>query len=113
MKVPLDEELSSTVVIREGGKQRKVSKRQVIVMRQVNKAAAGDPKATEMVFKSEGVLQRAGGSTAGINNPETVDEGQDEINANLLKEFARMVLESPEAWRSNPDAEEGGVDDES
>ena len=109
-KTLLAEELSSTVTIREGGKPRKVSKRQLMVKRLVNKAAAGDPKAIEMVFKYEGVLQQAGGRTAGINNPETVDQGQDEINGDIVKEFARMVLELPEAWRSTPGAE-GGEDD--
>jgi hypothetical protein len=109
-KTLLAEELSSKVTIREGGKQRKVSKRQLMVKRLANKAAAGDPKAIEMIFKYEGVLQQAADGTAGINNPETVDQGQDEINADLLKEFARMVLESPEAWRSKP-AAEGGVSD--
>ena len=98
-KTLLAEELSSKVVITEGGKSKKVSKRQLMVKRLANKAAAGDPKAIEMIFKYEGVLQQAAGGTAGINNPETVDQGQDEINADLLKEFARMVLESPEAWR--------------
>jgi hypothetical protein len=45
-----------------------------------------------------------------INNPEAVDQGQDQINGDIVKEFARMVLESPEAWRSAPGAE-GGEDD--
>ena len=98
------------MTIREGGKSKKVSKRQLMVKRLANKAAEGDPKAIEMIFKYEGVLQQAAGGTAGLNNPETVDQGQDQINGDLVKEFARMVLESPEAWRSNPGAE-GGEDD--
>ena len=109
-KTLLAEELSSTVTIREGGKSKKVSKRQLMVKRLANKAAEGDPKAIEMIFKYEGVLQQAAGGAAGLNNPETVDQGQDQINGEIVKEFARMVLESPEVWRSTPGAE-GGEDD--
>lgn len=44
------EELASSVSIMEEGRARRVSKREVVAKQLVNKAAAGDPKATALLL---------------------------------------------------------------
>src|ERR1700687_1673760 len=46
----LDKELRTKIEVTENGKRKKISKRDAIVKQTVNKAAAGDPKATVIVL---------------------------------------------------------------
>jgi hypothetical protein len=45
-----DQELNATIPVTENGKRRKISKREAIVKQTVNKAAAGDQKATTTIL---------------------------------------------------------------
>ena len=46
----IDRELNTCVEVTENGKRRRMSKREAIVKQTVNKAAAGDPKATTILL---------------------------------------------------------------
>ena len=50
----LDEELNSLITITEGRKRRRLSKRRVAVRQYINKAASGNIKAVDMLFKLRG-----------------------------------------------------------
>jgi hypothetical protein len=58
LKTDLREELAETILIREGGRQRRISKQQAVVKTVVAKAAKGDMKATAILV---GLVQRAFG----------------------------------------------------
>jgi hypothetical protein len=90
-----DQELSATVPIREGGRSRKISKREVIVKRQINKAMEGDPKSTELIMKVEGVIHRGGRGPAGSGDAGPVDPRQEEIEREIAAEFLAMAGEAP------------------
>ncbi|MGH9615100.1 MAG: DUF5681 domain-containing protein [Acidobacteriaceae bacterium] len=47
-----ERELNSRITINEGGKPRKITKRDAIVKQQTNKAIQGDAKATALVMKT-------------------------------------------------------------
>lgn len=47
-----ERELNSRITIHEGGKPRKITKRDAIAKQQTNKAIQGDPKATALVMKA-------------------------------------------------------------
>jgi hypothetical protein len=47
-----EQELNRRITINEGGKPRKMTKRDAIVKQQTNKAIQGDPKATALVMKA-------------------------------------------------------------
>jgi hypothetical protein len=55
----LAQELNDKMPITENGRSRKVSKREVIAKQWVNKAAGGDLKAGQAVFKGTGELDEA------------------------------------------------------
>ncbi len=44
-------EVNAQITVNEGGKWRKITKRQAIAKQQTNKAVNGDPKATALVMK--------------------------------------------------------------
>lgn len=46
----IDRELNTRIEVTENGKRRRISKREAVVKQTVNKAAAGDPKATTILF---------------------------------------------------------------
>lgn len=96
MKTLFDTELSSTVSIREGGRTRQASKRQIIVKRTVNKAAEGDAKATEVILRIEGIAQRQGRALAGDGEPGLVDPRQAEIDREIVEAHFKMAREAPE-----------------
>ena len=102
-----DQELSATVPIREGGRSRKISKREVIVKRQINKAMEGDPKSTELIMKVEGVIHRGGRGPAGSGDAGPVDPRQEEIEREIAAEFLAMAGEAPrEGKQLNTDGED-------
>jgi hypothetical protein len=51
-------ELEAPVEVRENGRVRKISKRQVIIKQMVNKAAAGNQRATELLLLKMALLHR-------------------------------------------------------
>jgi uncharacterized protein DUF5681 len=55
--VAIDQELGATVIVTENGRRRKLSKREVIAKRVVNRAAEGDLKAVPLLMQTEVRLQ--------------------------------------------------------
>lgn len=43
-------ELDQTIVIQEGGREKRITKREAIVKQQVNRAIKGDPKASQFIL---------------------------------------------------------------
>jgi hypothetical protein len=46
----IEEELRASIVVTENGKRKRISKQRAIVKQTVNRAAAGDPKATSILL---------------------------------------------------------------
>jgi hypothetical protein len=90
----LDKELSSTVPIREGGRSKKMSKREVIVKRQVNKAMEGDPKSTDLIMKAEGLIQRGARGPAGSDAPTPPDSSSREEDQEIIQDFIEKLREA-------------------
>ncbi|MGE0674230.1 MAG: DUF5681 domain-containing protein [Methylibium sp.] len=57
----LDAALNATVIVNEGGKRRRRSKKNVALQQLANKAAGGDHKSLAMVIKQLQALERAAG----------------------------------------------------
>lgn len=101
-----DKELSATVAVTEGGKRRKLSKRQVIVKRLIQKAIEGDHRATQTLLKHLETATTANGAAAELNQSNVLDPGDDAI----LATFEKIILEgakedAPETSSSTPDEE--------
>jgi Family of unknown function (DUF5681) len=62
----LDEELNSLITITEGRKRRRLSKRRVAVRQYINKAASGNIKAVDMLFKLRGSQKSDQGDNLGV-----------------------------------------------
>ena len=81
--------LNEKVAIKENGQRRQVPKREIIIKQQVNKAAAGDPKATSIVLgwihqvEARGIAAAAqeGGTSSNFSECENL------IIAGLSKRF--------------------------
>jgi hypothetical protein len=67
----IEKELSTTIVVVENGKQKRITKRRAIVKQQVNKAASGDLKSAELLLK---------------NSKQNRSEQQDNVK-DLVEEF--------------------------
>ena len=77
LKTDLREELAESIVIREGGRQRRISKQQAIIKTLVAKAAKGDMKATAILV---GLVQRAFGlDEATGDEPEPLNAEEQEL----------------------------------
>ncbi|MGE0566295.1 MAG: DUF5681 domain-containing protein [Vicinamibacterales bacterium] len=61
LKTNVIEELRKTVSIREGSKERRVSKVEAIAIRLVNRALNNDPKAIEAILKIDERVEKEGG----------------------------------------------------
>src|SRR5262249_43496961 len=105
-----EEELSSQVSFRENGKARKATKRQIIAKRTVNKAVEGDPKATDVILKFEGLLQPGGRGSGAIGDPTAADPQQEEIDREMIKLFPDMARQAPAGGQHSP--RDGGSHDD-
>lgn len=81
----LDDELDQKVPVTEGGKRRRVSKRQLAVRQQVNKAAQGDGKAFEAIMRMQ---QRA------ADSPAQADEAPHARKTELTEQFYLAALKN-------------------
>jgi hypothetical protein len=73
----LARELDQQVQVSEDGRRRKVAKRQVMLMQLVNKAIAGDLRATKMVHELLRDLERDGRAD-NDNLPSSIDHDPDD-----------------------------------
>jgi hypothetical protein len=99
-KTDLSEELGRTVVIREGGKERRVSKQAAFIARQVAGALGGEPRASALV--SEWILRLL--SEKSGDEPAPLDQDEKAV-LQLLEERIRRRLRSA----SNPPSEAPGT----
>ncbi len=83
LKTELEEELRERIVVREGGKARKVSKQRAILKGQAAKAAQGDTKAA--IFIGNLVLKLL---DTGANEPLT--EGASDDDLAILDAYVRQ-----------------------
>ena len=112
LKTELEEELRERVVVREGGKAKKVSKQRAILKGQAAKAAQGDTKAA--IFIGSLVLKLL---DTGANEPLTEDASDDDLA--ILEAYVRQrqapapdddrSKDSPETDGEGSDETEGGT----
>ena len=83
LKTELEEELGERIIVREGGKAKKVSKQRAILKGQAAKAAQGDTKAA--IFIGNLVLKLL---DTGANEPLTEDASDDDLA--ILEAYVRQ-----------------------
>ncbi len=107
LKTELEEELRERVVVREGGKAKKVSKQRAILKGQAAKAAQGDTKAA--IFIGNLVLKLLDTSA---NEPLTEDASDDDLA--ILEAYVRKrQIPAPEddPSKDSPKTESEGSDE--
>jgi hypothetical protein len=82
----LHQELNSKMPISENGRNRKVSKREVIAKQWVNKAAGGDLKTGQAVFRETGELE--GAAQSGGTDVTVFDTAQTRL---VIEEIIRRI----------------------
>ncbi len=112
LKTELEEELGEHIIVREGGKAKKVSKQRAILKGQAAKAPQGDTKAA--IFIGNLVLKLL---DTGANEPLTEDASDDDLA--ILDAYVRhpqapapdddRSKESPETDGEGSDETEGGT----
>jgi hypothetical protein len=102
LRTLFEEELSSQVSFRENGKAKKAAKRQLIAKRTVNKAVEGDPKATDVILKLEGLLHAGSRFSGALGDATAADPQQDEIDRETIKLFLDMARQAPESRQDSP-----------
>ena len=88
----LNEVMNATATIRENGKERRVSRTQIIIMKQVKKAAEdGDTRAAQYLLDRKAALDAAKvlDTEAPVSTPD----------ASLLEDYRQRILEEEEARR--------------
>jgi hypothetical protein len=85
-----EEELCAPIEVTENGKRKRISKRQAIVKQTVNKAVAGDPKATSILLNEARLHESQ-------NQPPVVQSA-------LVSQEDRVVMDNilRRIWQSNP-----------
>ncbi len=107
----IEEELDARIFVTENGKRKTITKRQAVAKQLVNKAAAGDAKATPLLLRAVS----ATGSTDDPNAPNFVPGREDQfVMASIVKRIRLMQDESdvaPESTScvSSPDFEPEGL----
>ncbi len=112
LKTELEEELGERIIVREGGKAKKVSKQRAILKGQAAKAAQGDTKAA--IFIGNLVLKLL---DTGANEPLTEDVSGDDLA--ILEAYVRKrqapapeddpSADSPKTDSEDPDETEKGI----
>lgn len=89
----IEKELNVRVPVLENGRHKTISKRQAIAKQIVNKAAAGDPKATPMLLKTLGPEQedsKGGPSRSTLASPDDAL-----VMASIVRRVRQMDEPSP------------------
>lgn len=81
-------ELNDRVHVKENGKQRKISKRQVIAKQVVNKAAGGDLKAAQALFTQERIHEEVGSMAEPLSIFDTPEHHQ--VIAQIVRRIRAM-----------------------
>jgi len=81
----LTEELSESIVVTEGGKQRTLSKQRVMIKALMNKALKGDPRSISLIIQHLLSIEE---DTSQTSTPDTVSQNDREI----LDAFRKKLL---------------------
>jgi len=95
----LDKELNSTVTVTEGGRRKQIRKRDVIAKQVVNKAAAGDLKATSILMAEARNMEA---SSAISTLPAAPTEFADADQMTLKSIIARIRVSEPDDDNASP-----------
>ena len=87
----MEKELERKVMIKEGERRRRVSKREAMVKQLTNKAASGDHKSIQVVFDYDQKIEAR--SDAAAANTTQVDQADQEVMEQIVKRI-REVKES-------------------
>lgn len=97
----LEKELNSTVTVTEGGRRKQIRKREVIAKQVVNKAAAGDLKATSLLMTE---ARNVDASSAVNTFPAAPTEFAHADQLTLQSIIARIRASAPDENATRPDA---------
>jgi hypothetical protein len=89
----LNEVLNGWVIVVENGRRKKITKREAIITQLVNKSAAADLKATQIVLA---LLQEVEAQADGSADQTALTEADHEIIERIRE---RLRTENGEAWR--------------
>jgi hypothetical protein len=78
--------LNEPLAVNENGKRRKISKREVIIRQLVNKSAAADLKAIQMVIA---LLQQVEARNDAPGTVEVLDDADEQVMQQLRERFAQ------------------------
>jgi len=84
----LNQTLSERVVVTEHAKRRSITKQEAIFKQLVNKAAAGDHRAAQLVINEMREIESLLNSTE--TGREIIDESDQQVFQNLLKRLAKQ-----------------------
>ena len=105
----IQRELDEGVVVREGGKRRKVAKRQVVAMQLVKKAVEGNDRAIAKLIDLDDQFEEAVKIAAANQNESMSHEPLGSDDYDILKAYEKMVIEkflSGEASNHGSEGEE-------
>lgn len=87
----IQDELSTKATVRDGGRERRLQKRQIVARRLVNSAVGGDLKSIDKLVKlDDGPLHKGRGRIAGANaTPATIEVTNGDHD--ILAEFMAMA----------------------
>ena len=103
----LRRELDSSIVVKEGGKQQRISKAQAVAKRAVGKALGGDMAALRLLITQDadlrGTLDMEGGATPSNSEPDLTDKEVVDFFAQICRKEGVGALPL-----ANADLDEGG-----
>ena len=87
----LTEALDEKVVVKEEGRRRAITKREVVIKQLVNKSAGADLQAIRMLL---GIMQGFQSAAAAAENSEAADQPLSEADRQVMEELSRRLLRS-------------------
>jgi hypothetical protein len=87
----LTEALDEKVVVKEEGRRRAITKREVIIKQLVNKSAGADLQAIRMLL---GIMQGFQSAAADVENSAAGDQPLSEADRQVMEELSRRLLRS-------------------
>jgi uncharacterized protein DUF5681 len=89
----LADALSETVYITTDGRRRKITKREAIVTRMVDKSASADLRATKMLIDMMKDVERKAGVAAPPPEPRPLDAADKEVVQLFVARLRRQILQ--------------------
>ena len=104
LSTALEKELRDRVPITENGRQKRLSKGQVAIKQLVNRAAAGDPKALETIFKYTASRENRGTTSA-----DALSVFDTPAHHQVIGDIVRRIrdMDEPPSDESPPPAKKG------